>query len=651
MRAARAVRTASAPASDAIRQAASGEAEHLTPEAAAALQRAVGNAAFSAAMAAQEQHRHGPACGHTAPASVQRSAVQDVLRTPGRPLDEPVRADMESRLGADFSDVRVHTDAAAHESATSVNAHAYTSGSHIVFQRGRYDASSAAGRHMLAHELTHVIQQRSGPVAGTDLGDGTKVSDPSDRFEREAEAHASRALSGPASHGEPAPRSAAAASPGTGHTVQRSSGPAPMDVDEEPGAAHMDMDSHMDMDVDMDVDMDTSAPATVDKAQVATLKKALLEKFRRGQPNALGDLRQYLKATLTSARRDGLRGRKLSETDWSTIRDLYYDDPQPQDSGEYTWAVADWAQVRAEVEAVYEFLSSKPGFADGGGLMVKRSDKQWLLHKPALGDAQQTGVSEELRTSRHYASPEIKPASGDATPGGVFLADGTELKKGTTYAFDSPGGTHHRVITYAKDMPEMEELVLPPSVLDLESKPARGSLERFTTATKSTGPITVDKALLEKWGGGERSGWKPDQNAAMSGTSARNAAVASGMRDGEWQWLHLLAFTFGGHDGKQPNHPDNLAAGLAAANGHHLVLENLVKKMVLDAGIPQVRLTATAHMLTNTYHVCSSLDYVLQWEKDGQSHQDTFHINALNPQKSMGGQLELLYKLYVLHHP
>ncbi|MEV0371849.1 DUF4157 domain-containing protein [Streptomyces sp. NPDC050636] len=178
-------------------------------------------------MAAREQHQHGPACGHTAPPPVQRSAVQDVLRTPGRPLDDPVRTDMESRLGADFSDVRVHTDTAAHESAESVNAHAYTSGSHIVFQRGRYDASSASGRHMLAHELTHVIQQRSGPVAGTDRGDGTKVSDPSDRFEREAEANAARAMSPGAAavqrataHGMPHPPEASG--PRAGHAeVQR----------------------------------------------------------------------------------------------------------------------------------------------------------------------------------------------------------------------------------------------------------------------------------------------------------------------------------------------------------------------------------------------------------------------------------------------
>jgi hypothetical protein len=105
---------------------------------------------------------------------------------------------MEARLGHDFGDVRVHTDAAATESAKAVNAHAYTVGSNVVFQRDRYDPDSAEGRTMLAHELTHVVQQRSGPVDGTPTGGGVKVSDPSDRFEREAAATAEHAMAVPA---------------------------------------------------------------------------------------------------------------------------------------------------------------------------------------------------------------------------------------------------------------------------------------------------------------------------------------------------------------------------------------------------------------------------------------------------------------------
>lgn len=115
----------------------------------------------------------------------------------GSPLDAPTRADMEARFGTDFSDVRVHTGEAAHSSAKSVGAHAYTTGSNIVFQRGTYDPESTAGRTMLAHELTHVVQQRSGPVDGTPTGRGYQVSDPSDRFEREASANAERIVAQP----------------------------------------------------------------------------------------------------------------------------------------------------------------------------------------------------------------------------------------------------------------------------------------------------------------------------------------------------------------------------------------------------------------------------------------------------------------------
>lgn len=128
---------------------------------------------------------------HPEQAAVQRSAVHDVLRGGGRPLDGATRSEMEARLGADFSDVRIHDGGAARASAAEVGARAYTSGNHVVIGDGGGD------RHTLAHELTHVIQQRQGPVAGTDNGSGLRVSDPSDRFEREAEANARRVMSGP----------------------------------------------------------------------------------------------------------------------------------------------------------------------------------------------------------------------------------------------------------------------------------------------------------------------------------------------------------------------------------------------------------------------------------------------------------------------
>ena len=129
-------------------------------------------------------------------------------------MEPEVRTDMESRLGHDFSDVRVHDDTAAASSAHAVNAHAYTVGSNVVFQRDKYDPSSVEGRTTLAHELTHVVQQRSGPVDGTSAPGGIKVSDPSDRFEREAAANADRVMAAPA------PVQTAALSP-SGPAVQR----------------------------------------------------------------------------------------------------------------------------------------------------------------------------------------------------------------------------------------------------------------------------------------------------------------------------------------------------------------------------------------------------------------------------------------------
>jgi hypothetical protein len=114
--------------------------------------------------------------------------VPEVLEAKrGRPLDGGVREFMESRLGDDFGDVRVHTDASASSSARSVDAHAYTVGTDVVFRGDRYTPHTAAGKRMLAHELVHVMQQRAGPVHGSPGPGGVAVSDPSDRFEQEAD--------------------------------------------------------------------------------------------------------------------------------------------------------------------------------------------------------------------------------------------------------------------------------------------------------------------------------------------------------------------------------------------------------------------------------------------------------------------------------
>ena len=173
-----------------------GRTDALTPSAVMHLQKTAGNEAVTSAIEEQEP-----------------SLVHGVIGSGGgSPLDRDTRGFMEARLGADFSNVRIHTDSKAHESAKSVQAHAYTVGNDVVFQSGKYDPGSDSGKRMLAHELTHVVQQRSGPVDGTPAAGGIKVSSPSDRFEQAAERSADHVMSS----GQVAPIAS-----GAGSSVQR----------------------------------------------------------------------------------------------------------------------------------------------------------------------------------------------------------------------------------------------------------------------------------------------------------------------------------------------------------------------------------------------------------------------------------------------
>lgn len=117
--------------------------------------------------------------GETLPASVNKS-----LQTSGSPLDSSARTFFESRFGQDFSGVRVHTDANAQASARDVNAQAYTVGRDIVFGAGQYRPETLEGRKLLAHELTHTIQQ--GSAAPSNVG-ALALGSPNDSAEAEAD--------------------------------------------------------------------------------------------------------------------------------------------------------------------------------------------------------------------------------------------------------------------------------------------------------------------------------------------------------------------------------------------------------------------------------------------------------------------------------
>lgn len=94
-------------------------------------------------------------------------SVNNVLSGSGRPLASALRQDMEQRFGHDFSRVRVHSDATAEQSARELNALAYTVDHNIVFGAGQFNPHAHEGRRLLAHELTHVVQQTGGGGSAT----------------------------------------------------------------------------------------------------------------------------------------------------------------------------------------------------------------------------------------------------------------------------------------------------------------------------------------------------------------------------------------------------------------------------------------------------------------------------------------------------
>jgi hypothetical protein len=158
------------------------------------LQKTIGNRAVQRLI--QDQSKIGGPAEELSSSPSLASIVNEALSSPSQALDAETRPFMEYRLGYDFSQVRLHTDSQAANSARSMNAKAYTVGSDIVFGGGEYSPGSIEGHRLIAHELTHVVQQASGPVAGIQTADDEiSISEPEDQSEQEAEQIATQVLS------------------------------------------------------------------------------------------------------------------------------------------------------------------------------------------------------------------------------------------------------------------------------------------------------------------------------------------------------------------------------------------------------------------------------------------------------------------------
>jgi hypothetical protein len=139
---------------------------------------AVGNKGLARLLGRGNVHRSGSGA-----AALDETVARAIhaKRGGGQPLDAGAQRDLGASIGHDFSDVQVHTDSEADRLNRAVSAEAFTTGKDIFFREGKYDPGSNQGRKLLAHELTHVVQQRDAPPKQE-----LTLSDPGDASERQA---------------------------------------------------------------------------------------------------------------------------------------------------------------------------------------------------------------------------------------------------------------------------------------------------------------------------------------------------------------------------------------------------------------------------------------------------------------------------------
>jgi hypothetical protein len=157
----------------------------------AGLQRQVGNQAVQRLLA----QRSGDG-----PVEVDDTIADRINRERGggQALDDGVQQRLSASLGQDFSNVQVHTSSESHELNQELGAKAFTTGQDVFFREGAYEPHTGSGQELIAHELTHVVQQSSGRVSSSG---GMTVNAPGDSFEQEADSVA-KTVTNPAASAE-----------------------------------------------------------------------------------------------------------------------------------------------------------------------------------------------------------------------------------------------------------------------------------------------------------------------------------------------------------------------------------------------------------------------------------------------------------------
>lgn len=310
--------------------------------------------------------------------------------------------------------------------------------------------------------------------------------------------------------------------------------------------------------------------------------------------------------------------------------------------------------VAGEAAALIDYLEGQARIGGGGNLFQSNPQEFWAMNSPQFSTTFETNVHDAWKKQTGWLSPDSRPEHGGVNAS-TLVSGASTLTHYATYAHTSPGGTERRMHMYGVGA-NPYQAPLSPNFSTAPTTATTFSLKPFVGNFKHAASPEIDLPLLNKWSG-KRKGFTPSQNAAMSNTSAKDAAIKTFGTKAEghdWQWLHLIAFTLGGDtsNAANPNTPENLVSGLAEANGHHLVIENLVKKLILSGEYGKVKISAKAAMvggtgITSNYHVAKYIDYSIMGlpsAKNTGTYQAVaeYRINALDPSQSAGHDLKLM---------
>lgn len=302
------------------------------------------------------------------------------------------------------------------------------------------------------------------------------------------------------------------------------------------------------------------------------------------------------------------------------------------------------AQVIARLDAIKEAQLKKQ--TDGGLGYHHRSTRYVVAQYPP-----QSGTTKANIQSAYSGLPfeVVEPRSplvySAYPPERVHSPGGSEAHLSGPYVRPSGGG-YSGVAIWAANFPERLPQPALGVPIPLTKKPVP-----CTVAVKESGWQEIDFDRLKRWSGervqykpgpGADSGERADQNAAMGNISANAAAGDAGYVDGYWEWLHLIAFTLGGINENKINHPENLVAGTLGANRVHKVLEDTIKKLIVDDHTKKISVFAKAHILAPTYHLCNKLEYKLKFDYKGAAKEFSFEINPLDINPAQGGNMEII---------